>query len=61
MRMLIPLFIKYSCLVQIVNTHLARAMDDLLIAHDDAHVGDDAVLVAEEGQVAGLCLLQEIH
>ena len=61
MRMLIPLLIKYPRLVQEVDADLSRTMDDLLVAHDDAYVGDVAVLVAEESQVAGLGLLQEIH
>ena len=53
--------IKYPRLVQKVNADLPRAMDDLFIAHHDAHVGNVAVLVAEESQVAGLGLLQEVH
>ena len=61
MRMLIPLLIKYTRLVQVVNAHLPRAVDDLLVAHDDAHMGDVSVLLAEESEVTGLGLLQEIH
>ena len=61
MRMLIPLLIKYPRLIQIIDADLARAVDDLLVAHNDAYMGDDTVLIAEEGQVARLRLLQEIH
>ena len=61
MRMLVPLLVEYACLVQVVDADLPRAVDDLLVAHDDAHMGDVTVLIAEEGQVAGLGLLQEIH
>ena len=61
MRVLVPLLIKYTCLVKVVDANLPRAMDDLLVAHDDAHMGDVAVLLAEESQVAGQRFLQEIH
>ena len=61
MRMLIPLLIKYPRLVQEVDADLSRTMDDLLVAQDDAYMGDVSVLIAEEGQVARLGLLQEIH
>ena len=61
MRMLIPLLIKYPRLVQIVDADLPRTVDDLLVAHDDAHMGDMAVFLAEESQIARLSFLQEIH
>ena len=59
--MLISLLIKYPRLVEVVDANLPRRMDDLLVAHNDAHMGDDTVLIAEEGQVTRLRLLQEIH
>ena len=61
MRVLVFHLIKYPSLVQIVDADLSRAMDDLLVAHDDAHVGDVAVFFTEESQVTGKRLLQEIH
>ena len=48
MRVLVFLLIKYPCLVEVVDADLARTVDDLFVAHDDAHMGDDAVLVTEE-------------
>ena len=61
MRMLVFLLIKYSCLIQEIDADLSGTVDDLFVAHDDAHMGDDAVLITEESQVARLRLLQEIH
>ena len=60
-RMHIPLLIKYACLVQEVDADFARSMDDLLIADDDADMGNGAVFVAEESKVARLGFLEEIH
>ena len=59
--MFVPLLIKYTRLVKIVDADLAGRMDDALVAHHNAHVGNAPILVAKEGEVAGLCLLQEIH
>lgn len=61
MRVLVLLLVEDTRLVQIVDADLPRAVDDLLVAHDDAHVGDVAVFIAEESKVARQCLLQEIH
>ena len=61
MRVFTLFLVKYTSLVQVVDADLPRAVDDLFVAHDDAYMGDDAVLIAEEGQVARLCLLKEIH
>lgn len=61
MRVHIALLIKYTGLVQIIDADFARGMNDLLIANDDADMGDDAVFVAEEGEVAGLCFLKKIN
>ena len=61
MRVHIALLIKYTGLVQIIDADFARGMNDLLIANDDADMGDDAVFVAEESQVAGLRFLKEIN
>lgn len=61
MRVLVRLFVEDTRLVQVVDADLTRAVDDLLIVHDDAYMRDDAVLVAEEGEVAGLRLLKEIY
>ena len=60
-RVQIALLIKYARLIQIIDADFARGMNDLLIANDDADMGDDAVFVAEEGEVAGLCFLKEIN
>ena len=60
-RVHIALLIKYARLVQIIDADFARCVDDLLVADDDADMGDGAVFVAEESQVAGLCLLKEIN
>ena len=59
--MLVRLLVEDARLVQKVDADLPRAVDDLFATHDDAHVGDDAVLIAEEGQVARQGFLQEIH
>ena len=61
MRVHIALLIKYTGLVQIIDADFSRGMNDLLVANDDADMGDDAVFVAEEGEVAGLCFLKEIN
>ena len=61
MRVLVLLLVEDARLVKEVDTHLSRGVDDLFVAHHDAYMGDAAVLVAKERQVAGLCLLQEIH
>ena len=61
MRVLVLLLVEDSRLVKEVDTHLSRGVDDLFVAHHDAYMGDATVLVAEESQVAGLGLLQEIH
>lgn len=57
----IALLIKYTGLVQIIDAYFARGMNDLLIANDDADMGDDAVFVAEESQVARLRFLKKIN
>ena len=61
MRMLIPLLIKYTRLVEEVDAYLSRGVDDLLVAHEDAYMRDSSILIAEKGQVAGAGFLQEIH
>ena len=61
MRVLVFLLIKYTCLVKVVDANLPGAMDDLLVAHDDAHMGDMTILLAEESQITGQRFLQEIH
>lgn len=61
MRVHIALLIKYARLIQIIDADFARGMNDLLIANDDADMGDGAVFVAEESQVAGLRFLKEIN
>ena len=61
MRVLIPLLIKYPRLVKVVDAYLSRGVDDLLVAHEDAYMGDSSILVTEKGQVAGAGFLQEIH
>ena len=48
MCVLVFLLIKYSCLVQEINADLSRTVDDLFVAHDDAHMGDDTVLITEK-------------
>ena len=48
MRVLVFLLIKYPCLVEVVDADLARAVDDLFVAHDDAHMGDVAVFFTKE-------------
>ena len=58
--MRIQLLIKYARLVEVIDADFARSMDDLLVADDDAHMGDAAVFVAKESEVARLSLLQEI-
>ena len=59
--MLPSFLIKYSSLVQKVDANLPRGMDNLLVFHDDAYMGNAAIFVAEESQIAGLGFLQEIH
>lgn len=61
MCMLVPLLIKYSRLVEVVDAHLPRGVNDALIAYDNAHMRDGAAVFTEEGEVAGLRLGQEIH
>ena len=61
MRVHIALLIKYARLVQIIDADFARGVNDLLVANDDAHVGDGAVFVAEKSQVARLRFLKEIN
>ena len=59
--MLVLVLVENSRLVEEVDADFARCVDDLFAIHNDAYVGDTSVLVAEESQVAGLRLLQEIH
>ena len=61
MCVLILFFVEDACLVEVVDAHLPRAVDDLFVAHDDAHMGDVAVFLAEESKVAGTRILQKIH
>ena len=61
MRVLVPLLIKYAGLVEVVDADLARGVEDALRVEHHAYVDDLAVLVAEEGQVTGKDLRQEIH
>ncbi len=48
MRVLVFLLIKNPCLVEVVDADLTRAVDDLFVAQNDAHMGDVAVLLAKE-------------
>ena len=57
MSVLIAFLIKYARLVQVVDAYLPRTMDDLFVAHDNAHMSDVAVFFAKESQVAGLGFL----
>jgi len=61
MCMFVLVLVENSCLVEEVDAYFTRGVDDLLVAHDDAHMGDDAILIAEEGQIARSCFLQKIH
>lgn len=61
MRVHPGLLIKYACLVEVVDADLAGGVDDLFVTDEDAHMGDASLVVAEEGEVAGLRLLEEIH
>ena len=58
--MFIPFPVEDTRLVEEIDAHLARSVDDLFVAEEDADVGDAAVFVAEEREVAGLCFLEEI-
>lgn len=57
MRVLVLLLVEDTRLVQIVDADLPRTVDDLLVAHDDAHMGNVAVFLSKESKVTGLCLL----
>ena len=59
-RVRIQLLIKYTRLVEVIDADFARGMDDLLVADDDAYMGDVVVFVAKESKVARLGFLQEI-
>ena len=61
MRMLIPLLIKYTRLIEEVDADLSRGVDDLLVAHEDAYMRDSSILIAEKSQISGAGFLQEIH
>ena len=61
MRVLVALLVEDACLVEKVDADFAGGVDDLLVAHEDAYMGDSSILVAEKGQVAGAGFLQEIH
>lgn len=61
MRMFVPFLVEDARLVEVVDAHLTRGMDDALVVKHHAHVYDLTVLVAEEGQVARLDFWQEIH
>ena len=60
MRVLVALLVEDACLVEKVDADFAGGVDDLLVAHNDAHMGDVAVFVAEKSQVARACFLQKI-
>lgn len=61
MRVHPGLLIKYACLVEVVDADLAGGVDDLFVTDEDTHMGDVAVFVAKESEVARLRLLEEIH
>ena len=61
MRVHPGLLIKYASLVEVVDADLAGGVDDLFVTDEDAHMGNASLVVAEEGEVAGLRLLEEIH
>ena len=61
MCMIVPLLIKYTGLIQIVDAHLAGSMDDTLVVEHHADMDDMTFFIAEKGQISWLDLGQEIH
>ena len=61
MGMLIAGFIEYARLIEKIDAYLAGGMDNTFGVEHHAHMDNMSVLVAEEGQVAGLNLREEIH
>ena len=57
MRVFVLFLVEDTRLVKVVDADLPRTVDDPLVAHDDAHMGNVAVFLSEESKVAGLCLL----
>ena len=57
----VSVFIEDSALVDAVDAHLSRGVDDVFAVHHDAYMGDGAVVFPEKGEVAGSCFGQEIH
>ncbi len=61
MGVLVQLLVENAGLVEVVDADLSGAMKNLLVANEDADMGDRAVFGAEESQVTWQRLLQEIN
>lgn len=61
MRIGLQLEIKDALVVDAVNSHLPRRMDNTVVAHIDAHMHYPTLIVGKKAQVVGLSLIDGIH